>query len=129
MHGTFIWNELATTDVERARAFYAETLDWVLEEFPLPDGPYWVARVGEQLVAGLCGVRIGAVPSQTSYWFPFIGVDDVDRCVEAALANGGTLVRPIEDVPNIGRVAVLRDPTGAVIGWMTPVTADAVASE
>jgi hypothetical protein len=28
---------------------------------------------------------------------------------------------PIFDVPNVGRIAMLREPGGAGIGWMTPV--------
>lgn len=56
MHGTFVWNELASTDVQQAMAFYAETLDWTFEEFHLPSGRYWVARSGDRLVGGLGGL-------------------------------------------------------------------------
>jgi uncharacterized protein len=70
MHGTFAGNELATPDAEGARAFYAETLGWTFEEFPLPDGPYWVAKAGETVVAGICGMEAGAVRSSTAYLVP-----------------------------------------------------------
>ena len=122
MHGTFVWNELSTTDVEKAKAFYAETLGWTFEEFPLPDGPYWVAKSGETLVGGIGGLETSAVPAATSSgWFSFLEVDDVDARVEKAVAWGASLLQPPHDVPNVGRVAVLRDPTGAVIGWLTGV--------
>jgi predicted enzyme related to lactoylglutathione lyase len=32
---------------------------------------------------------------------------------------GAIVIRAPHDVPEVGRVAVLRDPTGAVIGWMS----------
>ena len=31
-HGTFYWNELATTDTEAARAFYAALVGWKTQE-------------------------------------------------------------------------------------------------
>lgn len=127
MHGSFVWNELATTDVEAAKRFYAETLGWEFEAFPLPDGPYWVAKAGERIVAGICGMEAGAIPEAAPYWFAFVEVDDVDARIASALANGGTLVQPPEDVPNVGRVAVLRDPTGAAIGWMASLQPEAAA--
>lgn len=118
-HGTFVWNELASNDIEKAKAFYAETLGWSYDEFPLPDGPYWVAKSGEWYVCGLGGLEIGAIPGATSYWFSFLEVDDLDSRVAAALDKGAILIRAPHEVPNVGRIAVLRDPTGAAIGWMT----------
>jgi predicted enzyme related to lactoylglutathione lyase len=118
-HGAFAWNELATADVEKARRFYEETLGWTFESFQLPDGPYSVAKVGDQMVAGMGGLETGAVKQSTSCWFAFIEVTDLDARVEKAKRLGATVVQAPHDVPAIGRVAVLRDPTGAVIGWMT----------
>ncbi|WP_206079549.1 VOC family protein [Polyangium spumosum] len=119
MHGTFVWNELTTTDVEAAKAFYAETLGWTFEEFPIPEGRYWVAKSGDRMVAGLGGMEVGAIPdAKDSYWFSFVGVDDVDACVAKAVARGATIVRQPVDMPNVGRVAIVRDPTGAAMGWM-----------
>jgi uncharacterized protein len=120
MHGSFTWNELTTTDVERAMEFYATTLGWTFEEFPIPEGQYFVARSGDRLVAGLGSLELGALRDATSsYWFSFIAVDAVDARVESAVRHGATLLQPVVDVPNVGRVAVLRDPTGATVGWMT----------
>jgi predicted enzyme related to lactoylglutathione lyase len=125
MHGTFAWNELASTDIEKARAFYAETLGWAFQEFPLPSGSYWVAMAGDKVVAGLGGMETASLPGETSsHWFSFIEVDDVDARVEKAVALGATVLDPPTDVPNVGRVAVLRDPTGAAIGWMTGLKSD-----
>jgi len=28
--------------------------------------------------------------------------------------------RPIFDIPNVGRIAILKEPGGAGVGWMTP---------
>jgi len=29
-------------------------------------------------------------------------------------------MRPIFDIPNVGRIAIIKEPGGAGIGWMTP---------
>jgi uncharacterized protein len=122
MHGTFVWNELASTEPEAAMAFYAATLGWTFEEFPLPEGRYWVARLGERLVAGIGGLETSAIATTTSHWFAFIQVDDVDARIAAARAQGAAILRAPHDVPEVGRVAVLQDPTGAPIGWMSEST-------
>ena len=124
-HGAFVWNELASTDVERARTFYAATLGWNFEEFALPDGAYWVVKAGDGYIAGLGGMDTSSVPGATeSYWFSLIEVDDLDARVKKARALGATILTDPADVPNVGRVAVLRDPTGAAIGWMTSLQPD-----
>jgi predicted enzyme related to lactoylglutathione lyase len=33
-----------------------------------------------------------------------------------------TPMRPPFDVPGVGRIAILREPGGAVVGWMTPAS-------
>jgi predicted enzyme related to lactoylglutathione lyase len=53
-------------------------------------------------------------------WMPYLAVDDVDKRVAKALKAGATLMRPIFDIPGIGRIAILREPGGAGLGWMTP---------
>lgn len=121
MPGTFIWNELATTDVAAAKSFYGATLGWAFEDFDLPEGPYSIALADGGPVAGIGGIEAGALDEdETSYWFCFVEVDDVDQSVEAAVSRGASILRPAIDVPGVGRVVVLEDPTGAVVGWMSP---------
>jgi predicted enzyme related to lactoylglutathione lyase len=54
---------------------------------------------------------------------PYLAVDDVDARVKKATKAGATLMRPLFDIPGIGRIAILRQPGGAGVGWMTPATA------
>ena len=46
-------------------------------------------------------------------------MDNIDARVARAEDLGAMIIEPPNDVANVGRVAVLRDPTGATIGWMT----------
>jgi predicted enzyme related to lactoylglutathione lyase len=119
MHGKFAWNELATTDIKRAIDFYTETLGWTFERFGLPDGAYWVAKSGDAVVGGIGGLDTAAEPgAEKSTWTAFVRVTDMDVRFAKAIDLGATAVQPPHDVPNVGRVAVLRDPTGALIGWI-----------
>jgi predicted enzyme related to lactoylglutathione lyase len=53
-------------------------------------------------------------------WMAYIAVDDVDARVEKAQKLGAKLMKPVFDIPGVGRIAVLMEPGGAGIGWMTP---------
>lgn len=120
MPPTFVWNELATSDPERARRFYGDVLGWTFEPFTLPSGDYWVASAGDALAGGIGGLQTGPPGTTTSTWTSWIGVDDVDAVVTRAVASGGLVIEPPTDVPEVGRVAILRDPTGALFGVLAP---------
>jgi predicted enzyme related to lactoylglutathione lyase len=124
-HGTFSWNELSTNDLEKAKSFYSKTIGWTIEEFPMAGGaPYLVAKMGDQYVGGITSLAHGPLEgAKAPYWFAYLQVDDVDARVAAATKHGATVLRPAFDVPNVGRIAVLRDAGGATVGWMTSVPA------
>jgi hypothetical protein len=56
-------------------------------------------------------------------WMSYLAVDDVDARVKKAQSAGATLMRPIFDIPGVGRIAILKEPGGAGVGWMTPAKA------
>jgi predicted enzyme related to lactoylglutathione lyase len=120
-HGSFYWNELMTRDPEKAKAFYANTIGWTFEPTPMPGGIYWVAKMDDTPEAGifpLQGPDFAGAPEQ---WFAYIAVDNVDARVKKAEQAGATVKRLPFDVPGVGRIAILQEPGGAMIGWMTPV--------
>ena len=119
-HGAFHWNELLTWDVERAKRFYADTIGWSFDPMPMPDGTYWVAKMGEQLVGGMYELKRPEFEGVPESWMAYLAVDDVDARTARATEAGAELMRPIFDVPMVGRIAILRQPGGAGIGWMTP---------
>jgi len=122
-HGKFYWNELMTRDVERDKKFYGDTLGWTFNGMPMPQGTYWVAKMAGQPVGGLFPINDPQFKGVPEGWMSYIAVDDVDARVKKAQGLGATLMRPIFDVPGVGRIAILKEPGGAGIGWMTPVQA------
>jgi uncharacterized protein len=121
-HGQFHWNELMTRDVAGAKKFYADTMGWTYDAMPMPGGgSYIIASAGGTPTAGIfdiSGADYNGVPES---WMPYIAVDNVDARVKKATAAGAKVMKPAFDVPNVGRIVILREPGGAGIGWMTPV--------
>ena len=120
-HGSFVWNELYTRDVEAAKAFYAATVGWTFEGMPMPhqNRTYWIAKAAGKPVAGILDMR-GIVPdTDPPHWLSYLEVDDVDRRLAEIESHGGRIVRPPFDVPNFGRIAIGADATGAFMAWVT----------
>ena len=122
-HGKFYWNELMTRDVARAKNFYADTLGWGFDSMPMPSGgTYWIAKIGDEPVGGLFDISGPEYQGVPETWMPYIAVDDVDARLTKAVASGATVMKPAFDVPGVGRIAILLQPGGGGIGWMTPVS-------
>jgi len=121
-HGQFHWNELLARDVEGAKAFYEKTIGWSWQPMAMADdATYWVAMMGGQPVAGLLPISRPEFDGMPECWMSYLAVDDVDARVAKALKAGARLIKPAFDVPGVGRIAILMEPGGAGIGWMTPV--------
>jgi len=121
-HGNFHWNELNTRDAEKAKKFYAEAIGWTFDGMPMPpNGTYWVAKAGDKMVGGIFDMNAMGLPKEIpEHWMSYLAVDDVDQRVEKAKKAGATIMREPFDVPGVGRIAILKEPGGAVVGWMTP---------
>ncbi|MGI9509851.1 MAG: VOC family protein [Geminicoccaceae bacterium] len=120
-HGHFHWNELNVSDAKDAKAFYEETIGWTFNGMDDPEGgTYWVAMDGETPVAGIFTMKGPGFEGIPNHWFAYIAVDDVDARLEKAVNAGAVVKRPPFDIPGIGRIAIVQDPSGAVLGWMTP---------
>ncbi|MEM7041442.1 MAG: VOC family protein [Pseudomonadota bacterium] len=120
-HGHFTWNELNTRDAEGAKAFYGKTIGWTFNPMDDPEGDtYWIAMDGETPVAGIFTMTGPAFEGLPNHWFAYLAVDDVDARLEKAVSEGAEVKRPPFDIPGVGRIAIVQDPTGAVLGWMTP---------
>ena len=121
-HGHFHWNELLTADVERAKRFYGATIGWTFQPMPMPDGAtYWLAIMAGKPVAGIFPTNRPEYKGVPEAWMSYLAVDDVDARVKKAIAAGAKLMKPIFDIPDVGRLAILTEPGGAGVGWITPV--------
>jgi predicted enzyme related to lactoylglutathione lyase len=119
-HGHFHWNELLTSDVERAKRF-GDTIGWTFQPMPMPDGAtYWLAMMDGTPVAGIFPTNRPEYKGVPEAWMSYLAVDNVDARVKKAIAAGAKLMKPIFDIPDVGRLAILTEPGGAGVGWITP---------
>jgi uncharacterized protein len=122
-HGRFLWYELMTTDLDGAKAFYAEVVGWDVQNVA-PDTPYTLFCAGGLSVSGLSvlaqeAIDLGFGPG----WLGYVGVDDVDTAAAHIEQLGGVIYVPPKEIPEISRFAVIGDPqmaTIAVLQWLKP---------
>jgi uncharacterized protein len=78
-----------TRNPDEAKSLYGATIGWTFEPMPMPDGTYWVAKLGDTPVAGIfppSARRFDGVPEQ---WMAYLAVDNVDARVNKATAAAG----------------------------------------
>lgn len=117
-HGVFSWNELVTSNVPAAKEFYRQALGWELEDLKTPGMTYTVAKKNGHEVAGIMALPEGARDTGPA-WGCYVTVDDVDARVARVKSLGGKLCHGPQDIPNIGRFAVISDPQGAMLAMIT----------
>ncbi len=117
-HGAFSWNELMTTDVSAAKAFYGDLFGWALEDLKTYDMGYTMARAGDKDVAGIMAMppEAGEMPPT---WGAYVTVDDVAASAKQAEALGGKIVLAPRDIPDVGRFCVICDPQGAALSLIS----------
>lgn len=117
-HGVPSWVDLATSDVEGAKAFYGAIFGWEAEDIPTDQGPaYSMMSKNGKVVAG-----VGQLPPDMAaagmppLWSTYVNVDSVDETIAKVTGAGGSVMMPAMDVMDAGRMAFVGDPTGAAIG-------------
>jgi predicted enzyme related to lactoylglutathione lyase len=106
------WNELMSTDIEGVKTFYGGLFGWKAETMDMGEGQmYTVWLLGE---GGVGGGMASPMPGMPSFWGTYFAVADCDATVAKAKELGATVMNGPMDVPDVGRMAALTDPQGAV---------------
>ena len=118
--GTFSWADLSTSDPDAAKAFYTGLFGWETEDNPVPgDGVYTMASKGGKAVSAMSALQQEGQPPA---WNSYVTVDSADAAADAVTRNGGTVAMEAFDVMEVGRMAVVQDPTGAFLSLWEPRT-------
>jgi len=117
MANPFVHVELQTTDLKKARDFYARLFDWKLEDTQVPGfGTYTMLSVGE----GTGGGMMAAQPGMPSHWLAYVNVDDVASMTRKAKELGAKVILDVTPVADMGKFTIITDPTGATLGlWQS----------
>lgn len=113
--GRMVWRELATKDVAKAKRFYGELFGWTFEDRSMgPAGTYTMVNANGAGRGGIMQMH-GEMAQMPSHWAVYVSVKDVDAAAKAAKDAGGTVGYGPQDIPDVGRFAVVLDPDGASI--------------
>ena len=116
--GAVSWSELITADPAAAAAFYGPLFGWAVDPMQMGNmGTYHVLKVGETAIGGIMAPPPNA-PAIPAMWGVYVTVANVEQTLEKCTSLGGKVMVPAMDVPNVGRMAVIQDPQGAVISVM-----------
>lgn len=112
--GAFSWCELMTTDAKAATEFYSGLFGWSVQTMPMPQGDYHVLKVGDAMIGGIMAIPKEA-QGMPPNWGAYVTVEDVDATVRRCQALGGRVCHPPQEIPGVGRFAVIADPQGATL--------------
>lgn len=117
--GSFVWTEIASNDADKCKAFYNAVFGWKFQESSGAAGMEYI-----EFSAG-DGNPVGGMYQIDPAWFggnpppphfmTYVAVDDVDENAKLATELGATIIRGPMDIPNVGRMCIIQDPTGAMI--------------
>jgi len=110
--GSFCWNELGTNDPAKATDFYTGLFGWTAKTQNFGPMEYTMFANGEKPAGGMYKLtpEMGKVPP---HWLVYFAVDDCDAKVDLATSLGAQVMKPADDIPSIGRFAILLDPQRA----------------
>ena len=116
--GTFCWVELATSSQSAAKQFYGSLFGWTAHDSPMgPDAVYTSFKLDGRDAAA-CHQMLPA--GESPNWRLFISVESADDTAARATQSGGTVLMAPIDLEQIGRMAVMQDPTGAAFAIWQP---------
>jgi predicted enzyme related to lactoylglutathione lyase len=122
--GDFVWTEVACNDADKCAEFYRNVFGWTFKKGgAAADGLDYreFSTGGDHPAGGLYQINpewFGGNPPP-AHILNFIAVDDVDKTAELAAELGANVHKTI-DIPNVGRMSIVQDPTGAMFATFKP---------
>lgn len=114
------WNELMSTNPEKAADFYTKLLGWTASVSNSFGFPYWQFIANGRPVGGLMA-KCAEDKAPCSHWIQYVMTPDLDASIAKVKALGGTACCEPMEIPSIGRMAFFIDPNGAGFGMWEPM--------
>jgi predicted enzyme related to lactoylglutathione lyase len=110
--GRVIWTELLTNDVAAATEFYRRVVGFDVRTIKRRGGEYTL--LGNNGI-DRAGILENPLPDWSPVWLTYFGVKDVDAMAARAEELGGQILVPVSPEIREGTMAVVKDPTGALL--------------
>ena len=113
VNGTVCWADLNTPDPDRAIPFYSALFGWKMAAGEQDPSGYLHIKSGETFIGGIPPAK-NLNPQAPPHWMIYFLVSDCDAAAERVKELGGTPLMGPLDIPNTGRMAIFKEPQGAV---------------
>lgn len=118
--GSLCWADLNTPDPEKASKFYSALFGWTFETGK--DGYRHIVNgtSHENMIGGI-PPQMHAPPGTPAHWMSYFHVADTKATAEKAAGMGASTLMPAQLMQDVGTLAVLADPQGAVFALYQPI--------
>jgi hypothetical protein len=115
MSNPFVHLELCTADTAKAKAFYSGLFGWEFTDNDMGSMIYSTFKPSSGPGGGLY-----SMPDMPTFWLAYVGVEDINASTEKAKSLGAIIHKGPMEIPHIGWMTILADPTGATIALFQP---------
>ena len=117
VQGNWCHIEIPSSDTDAAKAFYTNLFGWQFQDVPMDGTTYSLFSTPEGgMGGGLWDPPEGIPRSMINY----ISVDEIESMVADIEKNGGKVIMPKQEIPNMGAFALIADPDENVFGiWQS----------
>ena len=108
---SWVWNELVTSEPDKAIKFYGDLFGWTIEKDDSSPNNYWICKNGQRMNGGLMEMppEMQGVPA---HWAVYFAVADIERAMSKVKQLGGAVMREPFEV-SVGHIGVVADRQGA----------------
>jgi predicted enzyme related to lactoylglutathione lyase len=120
--GTFCWVELGTLDTKAAKQFYSELFGWKVNDVEYAKNQFYtMLQINDKPVAALYELNQQQKEMNVApHWMSYVCSDNANETVEMAKKHGGKVLMEAMDVMEEGRMGMIQDPEGAILGVWEP---------
>ncbi len=112
--GSIGWRDLTVENASELRDFYTAVTGWTVEDVSMGDySDYAMKDANGAAVGGVCHAR-GTNADLPPQWLVYVVVENLEKSLDETLKRGGDVVAPPRGLMG-GKMAVVKDPAGAVI--------------
>ncbi len=122
--GKFVWYDLFTNDLQSTSRFYEELFGWSFSDTASKEKLVKTIALNGVPIANAIHIDSVKGKMNESRWLSYMSVEDVDRALTVSKKNNGTIYMQPKDLPNRGRVAMVKDPEGAIFAIVTTSDGD-----
>ncbi len=116
MPNPFVHLELNTPDLGKAKSFYGALFGWQFQDMDMgPASIYSTFKPDNGPGGGMV-----SMPNGNTAWLPYVGVEDIQASTDQARSLGAQVIHDVTEIPNVGWMSILVDPTGATIALFRP---------